>query len=514
MPGLSRDRFKPLLRIVNNKPHASSDDHEEPPVQPRKESGFKTTRPLETSSSSSRLAGDFKKRPENQLPLSLPPREPLRTSPRKRERVIDLCEDSPPKKLKLGNNENVAPLLSRKSQAEKSLPSPESIERRKRRVSRMQTETDFEADPLSSSDGEQQPSIVAGPLKNTGNGSTSTRGRSGVGSVKAPAGGNSGCEKSTKRTRSDTGDDAKPGTSAGQGAAFKRVEEPNFLSSRKNDSRPQEQFRKPRDLDKIVDDEELDEEDDDDDGNVFGFKNIHGPDNKKRKISGLPRWAPKKQVTYAKKQPFYATTTSRRPHIRPPPKTKKAPEAPKPRASSEVRFKRHDLGPGFSSQSTAGVTSSAPEPGCGTNDPLSPLRDVESDEAEPVSVDGFILVRCSICSNLVKKTLRETYEDQTLLGRPWTFKWQQRFCTWHKKQTAQEMWDEKGYPAINWDQLHQRMRKHDEFLSDILHDQVTSDHRTRLQRDSKQGRKRQKDIVEGTSKFTMGYYGPRGERRV
>lgn len=59
------------------------------------------------------------------------------------------------------------------------------------------------------------------------------------------------------------------------------------------------------------------------------------------------------------------------------------------------------------------------------------------------------------------------------------------------------------------------MCKHDKFLSDVLNDRVESHHREKLKDQSKNGRSRQKDIVaEGTSKFTMGYYGPRGERRV
>lgn len=500
MPILSRNTPK-LLTLVGRKQHASSDDHEEP-VRPRKDPAFRLPTLRETSAPTA----DSSQKPEKRLPPSLP-LEATRTIPRKRKEpeINDLSNSSAVKKTKLAEQgkERAAPRVQ-KSKAEKSLPSPESIESGKRRTARMQTETDFDADPASSSDVEQHWTVAGAQRNGNGAGSMTTR-RSSLGSTNSP-GSNIHGEGGMTRSRTSAIDSKR--LSNGSASGFKSIEFPNLLSSRTNNTLPKKEFKNHAAMAKTIADEELGSSDDE----IFpGTKNIFAdPANKRQKQGGSASQSLKPQTTYGRRD------AAKRRKIRAPKKGfQQAADKAKAPAPPEPRFKRYELGDEFSSQSTNAVTSSALAPEFQADNNDSPLSDLEPEEAETISIDGFTMITCDMCSVLVKKMLQEEYEDRELQGRRWTYRWQQRFCTWHKKQTAEEIWKERGYPDIQWDRLKQRMRKHDKFISDVLNDRVVSHHRQKLQDSNKQGRKRQKDIIaEGTSKFTMGYYGPKGERRV
>lgn len=180
MVALSRTHYRPLLSTVKGKPHASSDDHDEP-VRLPKDSASKAPRTV--SSAISVEVRRTPRKPKDSEPEvhdltsgvvgeKLNPLELAKTSPQKRKaaepEVLDLTESGAFKKQK----KDTAPSRVQKSKAEQSLPSPASIESGKRRgTTTMQTGMDTDADPLSSSEAEQ-PSTVSGAQKN-GNGSTS-----------------------------------------------------------------------------------------------------------------------------------------------------------------------------------------------------------------------------------------------------------------------------------------------------------------------------------------------------
>ncbi|CAK1364006.1 hypothetical protein CB0940_04024 [Cercospora beticola] len=349
----------------------------------------------------------------------------------------------------------------------------------------MQTEYDFDADPQSSDDAEDSYGKSGG--KRDSNGSTSTT-RTSLGSTQSLP---KQAEKGTKRKNDEQ--EGKKATK-GRESGFQRVPSINPLSSRDNDTIKKPKFKKTPAMIKPVSDDELDGSGDE----IFGDANIFA--NKKRKRgNGAPR-SSQQGIVYGNKANVKRT-------IQPPkrPSKEQSKSAPQP----ETVFKKLDFQELMSSQtvpdsSHAEADDLSEEDLVSTHDP---------DNGGPDSDDGNIT--CTICDERVRRLLKEEFEDEVLDNRPWSYKWQQRFCTWHKRRTVREIWQERGYPEIDWSNLRKRMRKHDRFLSDVLNDRVASHHREKLKDQSKNGRSRQKDIVaEGTSKFTMGYYGPRGERRV
>ncbi|PPJ50806.1 hypothetical protein CBER1_06488 [Cercospora berteroae] len=479
MVQLSKTKYR-LLRQVRHRPHASSDDHEDVPCV-KATSAFKSipSKPVAKTATPS-------PKPVYQPPPPAPQIENRPSSPkRKSPEVIELL-DSPPKRRKKEISAATRGGAA-KTKAEKSLPSPVTTDSPDSWLSRrekMQTEYDFDADPQSSDDAED--SCVKSGGKRDSNGSTSTA-RTSLGSMKSLP---EQTAKGTKR-KSDEEEGKKP--NKGRESGFQHAKAINPHSSRENDTISKKKFKKTPALIKPVSDDELDGSGDEifeEDPNIFA--------NKKRKRgNGAPRSS----------QQSYGTKGNRTRVIQPPKKSRKEPI--RPVAPPETVFKKLDFQEFMSSQTVP--DSSHAEADDLFEEDLVPIHD--PDNGEPDSDDGN--VTCTICGERVRRLLKEEFEDEVLDNRPWSYKWQQRFCTWHKRKTVREIWQQRGYPEIDWSSLRKRMRKHDKFLSDVLNDRAESHHRAKLRDQSKNGRSRQKDIVaEGTSKFTMGYYGPRGERRV
>lgn len=167
-----------------------------------------------------------------------------------------------------------------------------------------------------------------------------------------------------------------------------------------------------------------------------------------------------------------------------------------PHSSAEVTERREDLGGVLSTESSP--LSSAPR--------SSPL---EAEKAAPAG--------CAICGQDYDSRLKEDFEDQFMKGRPiLNYKWQQRFCRWHKEHNARLLRVERGYPDIDWEMLEVRMRTHHTHLKDVmtgskasyrkqqLSERLKGRSRTTMQALGNEGEVRQGALV--------GYYGPMGER--
>lgn len=130
----------------------------------------------------------------------------------------------------------------------------------------------------------------------------------------------------------------------------------------------------------------------------------------------------------------------------------------------------------------------------------------------PVPKPYVPTVEC-ICGDQVSKLLQEQFEDEVNARKDWTFKWQTRFCAYHKRHEAQRVWDDRGYPQIDWSGLKRRMRKHDDYLLSVLNGTVTSCHRTALRERLKPRTKGIKQLFDAKQRpgALVGYYGPRGE---
>lgn len=128
-----------------------------------------------------------------------------------------------------------------------------------------------------------------------------------------------------------------------------------------------------------------------------------------------------------------------------------------------------------------------------------------------------LTVECTMCGQQIDRFLKEDFEDKFTPGRQLSYKWQQRFCTYHKQQDGKIIWEERGYPEIDWDHLEQRFRRHKSRLLAVVDGKTKSFYRDRL---SERLKERLNTTIEVLSAenvkrvAVVGYYGPRGERMM
>lgn len=171
------------------------------------------------------------------------------------------------------------------------------------------------------------------------------------------------------------------------------------------------------------------------------------------------------------------------------------------------------------------------------NDP-SELSELSSAESEVEEIDPQTLnlpapkkytptADCGVCGARVPLQLKQEFEIRYSLGKALTYKWQQRFCRFHKVEAAKIVWVERGYPSIEWNKLDERLREHHGRLVAVLAGKKASPYRARLQKvlDSGTTRTAMKafNAATGTTSTSAegqetnleikpGYYGPRGEK--
>ncbi|KAK4550231.1 hypothetical protein LTR36_003198 [Oleoguttula mirabilis] len=127
-------------------------------------------------------------------------------------------------------------------------------------------------------------------------------------------------------------------------------------------------------------------------------------------------------------------------------------------------------------------------------------------------------IDCAICGTRVELFLKQDFEDKFNKGRQLNYKWQQRFCRYHKQHSARELWKERGYPEIDWDGFRARLRKrkHTIHLKRIISGEVESVYRRQLQDMLRKGGTKTAlqtlNDEDGKKGGSVGYYGPRGEK--
>ena len=102
--------------------------------------------------------------------------------------------------------------------------------------------------------------------------------------------------------------------------------------------------------------------------------------------------------------------------------------------------------------------------------------------------------------------------------RRMTIREQTKFCKAHKVKTAEEEWEKKGYPKIEWDFLSMRLKfKHDE-IDELLKGNTFSYYRNVYEDFLKREKHRtlQQSLMQGggIEDFSPGYYGSRGARMM
>ncbi|PHH78762.1 hypothetical protein CDD82_2857 [Ophiocordyceps australis] len=110
--------------------------------------------------------------------------------------------------------------------------------------------------------------------------------------------------------------------------------------------------------------------------------------------------------------------------------------------------------------------------------------------------------KCPWCGKVVDKGLL----DDFFQGKHMKVQMQMRFCQIHKKHSAVEAWQSRGYPDIDWQTLVGRFAAHRNFLLDIINGE-NSFFRTIQAHKIATGQAR---TVLKEGNLTPGYYGPRG----
>lgn len=162
--------------------------------------------------------------------------------------------------------------------------------------------------------------------------------------------------------------------------------------------------------------------------------------------------------------------------------------------------------------------------------PSSPLSSVLSDIPEDLPLDGddeveeldlpepgryISAVECPMCGNRVESSFKEEFEIEHCRGKRMTYKQQKQFCKAHKDRSAQQLWDERGYPRIDWDSLEHRLKRHQAQIRDILNGTRKSYYRNQLEERVRSGNAKtagkafQSEPAKGSN---AGYYGSKGEK--
>lgn len=141
----------------------------------------------------------------------------------------------------------------------------------------------------------------------------------------------------------------------------------------------------------------------------------------------------------------------------------------------------------------------------------SPLTSPETakDEDSPII--------CPVCR---KQVPRDRIPSGTKDPRRLNLKDQRTFCRQHSTLDAQLIWEERGYPQINWDELESvRIPKLMPHLRRVLNQKTTSYYMTEVESHVNEAKGHRKKInnylIEGAFELCKaGYYGPRGTATV
>lgn len=164
-----------------------------------------------------------------------------------------------------------------------------------------------------------------------------------------------------------------------------------------------------------------------------------------------------------------------------------------------------------------GFNSLSPSLSSLSSPPSSPgVQVIESLDLPPPK-EYVAKTNCDICGDEIELFLKQDFEDQYVRGKALSYKWQQRFCRYHKAHKAKQLWKERGYPDIQWDDLPKRFRRHHQHLNAVLERKVPSNYREQLEdRVNSRSKTAAQALDAGNGKrgASVGYYGPRGEKAM
>ncbi|KAK5721058.1 hypothetical protein LTR15_007022 [Elasticomyces elasticus] len=213
---------------------------------------------------------------------------------------------------------------------------------------------------------------------------------------------------------------------------------------------------------------------------------------------------------------------------------KRVKEAEEVEKATRNAFKRVNVPAAFASQDNAASLFKVPDKRVSDDDAvlgadddrnsidLSDLSDAAS-SPPPEVVASFNLpsavrrLECAVCGDSVTASQREDFEDRFEQAKSWNYKWQQRFCQYHKQTEASQLWVERGYPDIDWIRFESRLKhsRHIEHIERMISGEISSAFRKQFQ---KKVKSRAKTLLQAADdenagiSGSAGYYGPRGEK--
>jgi hypothetical protein len=111
------------------------------------------------------------------------------------------------------------------------------------------------------------------------------------------------------------------------------------------------------------------------------------------------------------------------------------------------------------------------------------------------------------CGKILKREQLETLDPKASIRE------QQAFCRKHQVKDAEEEWQQKGYPKINWERLRKRLKRHDKDIAKMIKHPDRLWYRKEMEERNKKGKDRtimQHLENEGLQGIGVGYYGPKG----
>lgn len=154
-------------------------------------------------------------------------------------------------------------------------------------------------------------------------------------------------------------------------------------------------------------------------------------------------------------------------------------------------------------------------------DAMSPVGEWSSSpepELEVVHLDGDDSTPrepCPVCSAPVSRSLRLEFEVEHCRGKRMNLRMQDKFCRLHKREEATQLWRQRGYPDIDWNDLPSRLKDIETHIDDLMSGKVRSSFRTDFEQSVQRNTTRtatkawEADVDQACE---TGYYGPKGAR--
>ncbi|KKZ60090.1 hypothetical protein EMCG_00781 [[Emmonsia] crescens] len=140
------------------------------------------------------------------------------------------------------------------------------------------------------------------------------------------------------------------------------------------------------------------------------------------------------------------------------------------------------------------------------------LSQTEKQRLDPATPKTTVIV-CPGCDQAIDPRFIDDFQSPKGLN----YRKKAQFCRDHRIKAAEHEWAERGYPTIDWENLHKRIEKHYAELDRILTCNKPSFYRNVLESSrigKKKGNLRLTVDGDGVEKMSTGYYGPWGAKKM